>query len=257
MLVGRMTESGYDYVDADDDATNDPFGHGTAVAGILADCTDGAPVGIYPIRVLNASGSGTVSNLVLGIREAIGKGVTVINLSLESGAIRQALDDAILDAVADGITVVVAAGNKGIDTAGVSPAHIDASGAIVLPTDALVRDIILARHAGVESGILAYMFHTALAGMIAKTCELIREESGLNTCALTGGVFQNRLLTTLVTDLLRAAGFRVLLHGMIPPNDGGIGAGQAFAAMYHLNHPNHNSSISHSPIQTQGDGLCV
>ena len=37
----------------------------------------------------------------------------------------------------------------------------------------------------------------------------------------------------------------------------GIGAGQAFAAMYHLNHPEKHSSISHSPIQTQGDGLCV
>ena len=93
--------------------------------------------------------------------------------------------------------------------------------------------------------------------MIAKTCEAIREGSGLNTCALTGGVFQNRLLTTLCAGLLRAAGFRVLLHGMIPPNDGGIGAGQAFAAMYHLNHPNHHSSISHSIIPEQGDGLCV
>lgn len=141
------------------------------------------------------------------------------------------------------------------------PPERDPSGALIMPTDALMHDIILARHAGCDSGILAYMFHNSLAAMIAKTCELIREESGLNTCALTGGVFQNRLLTTLVADLLRTAGFRVLLHGMIPPNDGGIGAGQAFAAMYHLNKtnrtPTQHSSISHSPIQTQGDGLCV
>ncbi len=132
MLNGRMIESGYDYVDADNDATNDPYGHGTAVAGILADCTDGAPVYIYPIRVLSKTGGGKISNLVLGIREAIEKGVTVINLSLESDEIRQALDDAILDAMDSGITVVVAAGNKGIDTAGVSPAHIDASGVVVV-----------------------------------------------------------------------------------------------------------------------------
>jgi hydrogenase maturation protein HypF len=79
----------------------------------------------------------------------------------------------------------------------------------------------------------------------------------LNTCALTGGVFQNRLLTTLCAEQLRGAGFRVLLHGMIPPNDGGIGAGQAFAAMYHLNHPENHSSISHSSIPREGDGLCV
>ena len=120
----------------------------------------------------------------------------------------------------------------------------DASGAIVLPTDSLVKDIVRAKLDGADSGILAYMFHNSLAAMIAKTCEAIREDSGLNTCALTGGVFQNRLLTTLVADLLRTAGFRVLLHGMIPPNDGGIGAGQAFAAMYHLNHPENHSSVS-------------
>lgn len=133
----------------------------------------------------------------------------------------------------------------------------DASGAIILPTDSLVKDIVRAKLDGADSNMLAARFHVSLANMIAKTCETIREDSGLNTCVLTGGVFQNRLLTTLCAELLREAGFRVLLHGMIPPNDGGIGAGQAFAAMYHLNHPNNNSSISHSPIQTQGDGLCV
>ena len=135
------------------------------------------------------------------------------------------------------------------------------SGAIVLPTDSLVRDIVRARLDGADSGMLAARFHSQLANMIAKTCEAIREESGLNTCALTGGVFQNRLLTTLCTGLLREAGFRVLLHGMIPPNDGGIGAGQALAAMWHLNKTNRtpipHSSISHSSIQKQGDGLCV
>lgn len=133
----------------------------------------------------------------------------------------------------------------------------DASGAIVLPTDLLVKDIVLARLDGADSGMLAARFHSQLANMIAKTCEAIRAGTGLNTCALTGGVFQNRLLTTLCAGLLRAAGFRVLLHGMIPPNDGGIGAGQAFAAMYHLNHPNKHSSISHSSIPKEGDGLCV
>jgi hydrogenase maturation protein HypF len=133
----------------------------------------------------------------------------------------------------------------------------DASGTIVLPTDRLVKEIVRARLDGADPGMLADRFHAALADMIAKTCEAIRTDTGLNTCALTGGVFQNRLLTTLCAGLLRKAGFRVLLHGMIPPNDGGIGAGQALAAMYHLNHPNRTSSISHSSIQTKGDGLCV
>ena len=119
----------------------------------------------------------------------------------------------------------------------------DASGAIILPTDSLVKELVLVRLDGADSNMLAARFHTALATMITKTCETIRTDTGLNTCALTGGVFQNRLLTTLCAGLLRAAGFRVLLHGMIPPNDGGIGAGQALAAMYRLNHPENHSAV--------------
>ena len=137
----------------------------------------------------------------------------------------------------------------------------DASGMFVLPTDSLVRDIVRARLDGTDPGLLAHRFHTALAVMIAETCRAIRAESGLNACALTGGVFQNRLLTVLCANLLRKAGFRVLLHGMIPSNDGGIGAGQALAAMYRLNKTNRqplsHSSISHSTIPEQGDSLCV
>lgn len=136
----------------------------------------------------------------------------------------------------------------------------DASGALVPQTDSLVRDIVRARLDGSDPGLLAYHFHAALAAMIAETCKAIRTESGLTACALTGGVFQNRLLTVLCANLLRDAGFRVLLHGMIPPNDGGIGAGQALAAMHHLNkinQPPSHSSISHSSIPKQGDSLCV
>ena len=134
------------------------------------------------------------------------------------------------------------------------PDRDPSSGALVLPTDPMVRDIILARLDGADTGMLAYRFHASLAAMIAKTCGLIREDTGLNVCALTGGVFQNRLLAALCAGLLRAAGFRVLLHGMIPPNDGGIGAGQALAAMYLLNDSN---DPEHSSIPTQGDSLCV
>jgi hydrogenase maturation protein HypF len=133
----------------------------------------------------------------------------------------------------------------------------DASGAIVLPTDLLVKEIVRARLDGADPAMLAARFHAALAAMIAKACEAIRADTGLNICALTGGVFQNRLLTTLCAGLLRAAGFRVLLHGMIPSNDGGIGAGQAFAAMCQLNHKNSHSSITNPTTPEQGDGLCV
>ena len=131
-LAGRILASGYDYIDADDDATNDPFGHGTNVAGIVADCTALVPVYLYPIRVLNANGGGKISNVTNAVREATEKGVDVINLSLESTILSAALDDAILDAVGAGITVVTAAGNKSMDTAQVSPAHLSNMGVIVV-----------------------------------------------------------------------------------------------------------------------------
>ena len=82
-LTDRLITGGHDYGDNDDDSTSDPFGHGTNVAGVVADCTPGAAVMIYPIRVLNESGGGKTSNVSNAIREATQAGVRIINLSLE------------------------------------------------------------------------------------------------------------------------------------------------------------------------------
>ena len=134
LLTNRIMMGGHDYVDNDNDSTNDLKGHGTNVAGVVADCTPGAAVGIYPIRVLNANGSGTVSNVANAVLEAAGAGVQVMNLSLEGAepGISSALDEAILDAVSAGVTVVIAAGNQGADTASYSPAHLTTAGAVVV-----------------------------------------------------------------------------------------------------------------------------
>lgn len=73
----------------------------------------------------------------------------------------------------------------------------------------------------------AYKFHEDLARWTAAACEKARESCRLSTVALSGGVFQNTLLTALTRTHLTAAGFRVLTHRHIPPNDGGISIGQA------------------------------
>ena len=132
MYASRVVSGGYDYVDGDYDTTNDEFGHGTAVTGIVYECTQMLPVYLYPIRTLNANGGGSVTNLVNAIDEAVRKGVQVINLSLVADSISSALDDAILDALGDGVTVVAAAGNKNADTSLYSPAHLSDSGVIVV-----------------------------------------------------------------------------------------------------------------------------
>ncbi|MXW88951.1 MAG: hypothetical protein F4Z54_05325, partial [Acidimicrobiaceae bacterium] len=54
-----------------------------------------------------------------------------------------------------------------------------------------------------------------------------RESTGLSAVALSGGVFQNRRLVELLLPDLEKAGFEVLRHRQVPPNDGGIALGQA------------------------------
>ena len=80
--------------------------------------------------------------------------------------------------------------------------------------------------AGVDPAVIAGAFHTGLAHMIVEVCARLRNDTGVGTAALSGGVFQNRLLVELTTPLLEAAGFEVLLHSQVPPNDGGISLGQ-------------------------------
>jgi hydrogenase maturation protein HypF len=105
----------------------------------------------------------------------------------------------------------------------------------MLCTDELVKHLTESALAGGDAGRLAYEFHCVLADMITEGCENIRRATGLEVCALSGGVFQNRLLTGMCVLRLRAGGFRVLLHSLVPPNDGGIALGQAVIAMYRLN----------------------
>lgn len=105
----------------------------------------------------------------------------------------------------------------------------------VLNTGALVENIVEARLAGEDPGKLACYFHEVLARQIREACVRLRMETGCNKVALSGGVFQNRLLLRLTDELLADAGFQVLRHSMVPPNDGGIALGQAVYAMNRIN----------------------
>ena len=75
-------------------------------------------------------------------------------------------------------------------------------------------------------------FHSALAAAVGATVGRIKELTGLNRVVLSGGVFQNRLLTELVYTSLTARGFEVFSHRLVPPNDGGIALGQAAVAAH-------------------------
>ena len=91
---------------------------------------------------------------------------------------------------------------------------------------AIVEDVL----AEMATAVISAKFHNAVAHLILQLSLQIREETGLNQVALSGGVFQNvRLLSTAV-DLLRANQFDIFTHRLVPPNDGGLALGQAIIA---------------------------
>jgi hydrogenase maturation protein HypF len=81
---------------------------------------------------------------------------------------------------------------------------------------------------------LAAAFHETLAEAVLEGCRLARARSDLATVALSGGCFQNARLTRRCRALLEAAGFEVLIHRRVPPNDGGLSLGQAAVAAHRL-----------------------
>ena len=104
----------------------------------------------------------------------------------------------------------------------------------ILNTGEIVAYLVRARLAGEDPGKLAYGFHRALADEILAACEEAERQTGIRKVALSGGVFQNRLLLELVDDGLTEMGFKVLKHSLIPPNDGGIALGQAVYGMAYV-----------------------
>lgn len=103
-------------------------------------------------------------------------------------------------------------------------------GAVQLECAALLQGLAEGRAAGLAPAGLALGFHAALAEAIAHTCLHLREQCGHQRVVLSGGVFQNRLLSGMVYTALTRAGFIVFVHRLIPPNDGGIALGQLAVA---------------------------
>ncbi len=135
--------AGYDFVNNKVNADDDN-GHGTHVAGTVAQSTNNnygvAGVAyeakIMPLKVLAASGGGTISDIAEAIRFAADNKADVINMSLGGGGESQVMKDAIEYAYKKGVVIVAAAGNENRDSASyparyarvISVAAIDAQG---------------------------------------------------------------------------------------------------------------------------------
>jgi hydrogenase maturation protein HypF len=94
----------------------------------------------------------------------------------------------------------------------------------------LVRAVLEEVESGVAAPLVAARFHNGLAGVTVAACQAVRDDTGLGTVALSGGVFQNMLLLERTVAALEQSDFRVLTHSRVPPNDAGISLGQAAIA---------------------------
>lgn len=119
-LAGTRCLPGWNFVNSTPHA-NDDQGHGTHVAGTIAQTTNnGIGVAgvaycatILPVKVLDGAGRGTLANVAEGIRWAADHGAQVINLSLGGGGRSKVMEQAVVYARNHGATVICAAGNNG------------------------------------------------------------------------------------------------------------------------------------------------
>jgi|GEM_PF-1660378 len=128
-MIQSQVESGFDFVDGDTDVRDEPnfedddgdgsvdetLGHGTHLAGIVAQVAPDAR--IIPIRALNSDGVGSLHAVVSSIEYAIGRGADVINLSFGTSTDEPALRAVIAEAARQNIVVVAAAGNESTTSA--------------------------------------------------------------------------------------------------------------------------------------------
>lgn len=115
MFEGRLINTFFNCsLSGQANSCEDDYGHGTHVAGIIVDNTLDN-VKIKPYKVLNSEGKGSLSSIAIAVDLAVAEGADVINMSLTAEGESKTMTESIDKAVGDGVNVVVAAGNSGID----------------------------------------------------------------------------------------------------------------------------------------------
>ncbi|MEO3855644.1 carbamoyltransferase HypF [Acrocarpospora sp. B8E8] len=113
---------------------------------------------------------------------------------------------------------------------GAYPMRVNDGDLLVLAGSDLVRSAAEDVRSGVAVERIAARFHNGLAAAVVRAVRTLRDRTGLETVALSGGVFQNVVLLELVVSGLERHGLQVLVHSRVPPGDGGISLGQAVVA---------------------------
>lgn len=92
--------------------------------------------------------------------------------------------------------------------------------------DAMAKDASL----GLTPSVMSSKFHNSMANIVAEVLEIASKRTGIRVVGLTGGCFQNSLLTERSIEYLGKKGLEILTHSSVPPNDGGIAIGQVATA---------------------------
>ena len=101
---------------------------------------------------------------------------------------------------------------------------------VQLDFDKMIKQLITDIRDNKSVAVISAKFHNCLAAGLLEMANSARENTKLNTVALSGGVFCNRYLIIRCIKLLKKAGFSVLFNREVPSNDGGISLGQAAIA---------------------------
>lgn len=101
---------------------------------------------------------------------------------------------------------------------------------ILIPYQPIIKGVVEDLSRGAERGVISLRFHNTLVELFLEICRRIRERTGIERVALSGGCFQNLYLLTRLSERLEGEGFEVYTHSQVPPNDGGISLGQVAVA---------------------------
>ena len=112
---------------------------------------------------------------------------------------------------------------------------LEGKGTLKLDFSQTIAAILADQSSGVSNTIIARRFHNTVAEAAAGMCFKIAADTCLDRVILSGGVFQNRLLSELVYNILSSKQLQVFTHRLVPPNDGGIALGQAAIAGRRIN----------------------
>lgn len=113
------------------------------------------------------------------------------------------------------------------------PYRIDEKGGVfVIDVSQTIECICEEVRAQVSPSDVSRKFHETISRAVTEVCSLIRARTSIRDVCMSGGVFQNTLLSNLLIDSLEKSAFKVHFHSLVPPNDGGISLGQAAIASF-------------------------